>query len=89
MTLDLGGMTAWATVGLLVGYLAGSATKGGAAGLAGYMTVGLVGAVLSGMVFGPSANDWTGLWGSVGAAFIGACVFISVVRFSGIGRARP
>lgn len=81
MTLDPGGIIAWLVVGLLAGWLAGVAMKGGGFGLVGNIVVGLIGAFIGGLVFSLITGGGTaGFWGSVAVAFVGAVILIGLVR---------
>ena len=50
--------------------------------------VGLIGAMLGGFLFGLAVPGDAGFWGSILVAFIGACIFIVVVRFIALNRTR-
>jgi len=64
-------------IGLAAGWLAGQLMKGGGFGLVGDIVVGVIGALLGGVLFrtfGVSAGG--GLIGSLIVATIGACVLL-------------
>jgi uncharacterized membrane protein YeaQ/YmgE (transglycosylase-associated protein family) len=69
-------------VGLIAGWLAGQVMQGGGFGLVGDMIVGLLGAVLGGVLFGQFTTGTPSLVGSIVVAFIGACLLIALVRFA-------
>jgi len=75
-----GGILAWLAVGLIAGWLAGLAMKGGGYGIIGDIVVGLIGAVVGGFVFGLIAPGVHYFWGSVVVAFVGACILIALLR---------
>jgi uncharacterized membrane protein YeaQ/YmgE (transglycosylase-associated protein family) len=78
-----GGLIAWIVVGLISGYLAGQVMKGGGYGVLGDIVVGLVGAVLGGFLVGYFATGTAGFVGSIVVSFVGACLFIALVRAIG------
>jgi uncharacterized membrane protein YeaQ/YmgE (transglycosylase-associated protein family) len=68
-------------IGLAAGWLAGQLMKGGGFGLVGDIVVGVIGALLGGLLFstfGVSAGG--GLIGSLIVATIGDCVFLFLLR---------
>ena len=79
--MDVGVFVSWVVVGLLAGWLAGFAMKGGGYGLVGDMVLGLVGGVVGGWSFwalGVSADG--GIFPTVFVAFVGAVVVIVAQR---------
>jgi uncharacterized membrane protein YeaQ/YmgE (transglycosylase-associated protein family) len=91
MTLNPGGILAWLVVGLVAGWLAAKVVGGGGYGLFGDVVLGLVGALLGGLLFGLlRGNDGVvgdaGFWGSIAVAFLGACALLLGARFLGLGR---
>jgi uncharacterized membrane protein YeaQ/YmgE (transglycosylase-associated protein family) len=81
VNLDPGGLVAWLVVGAVAGWLAGQFMRGGGYGLVGDVVVGIVGALVGGVVLtllGISGS--AGLIGSIVVAFIGAVILIAVVR---------
>ena len=88
ITLDPGGVIAWVVVGLIAGFLAGRVMNWGGYGLFGDLAVGLVGALLGGFLFGTLVTGTPGLIGSIVVAFLGACVFIWVLRLVAPGPVR-
>jgi uncharacterized membrane protein YeaQ/YmgE (transglycosylase-associated protein family) len=75
-----GGIIAWILVGLIAGWLAGVVMKGGGYGLIGDLLVGLVGSLVGGFLVSFFDTGIAGFWGSIVVAFLGACVFIAIVR---------
>lgn len=86
IVLEPGGIIAWLVVGLIAGWLAGMVMKGGGFGLAGDMIVGLVGAVIGGLLFGQLTTGTPHLLGTIVVAFVGACILIALVRVFVHGR---
>jgi uncharacterized membrane protein YeaQ/YmgE (transglycosylase-associated protein family) len=80
ITVDPSGVISWLVVGLVAGCVAGLAMKGRGLGVVGDVIVGLIGAEIGGFFFGLFVTGWVGFWGSIGVAFIGACLFIAIVR---------
>jgi uncharacterized membrane protein YeaQ/YmgE (transglycosylase-associated protein family) len=79
--MDFGMLASWVVVGLLAGWLAGFAMKGGGYGLIGDMVLGLVGGVVGGWIFrilGVSAGG--GIFPTVLVAFVGAVIAIVAQR---------
>ena len=66
-------------VGVVAGWLAGVLVKGGGFGLVGDLVVGVIGAVLGGLLFGQFLGG--GIIGSIVVATIGAILLLVVVRF--------
>jgi uncharacterized membrane protein YeaQ/YmgE (transglycosylase-associated protein family) len=75
-----GGIIAWLVVGLIAGWLAGVVMKGSGYGIILDIVVGLVGAFLGGLIFGMFVQGDAGFWGSIGVAFVGACILIAITR---------
>jgi uncharacterized membrane protein YeaQ/YmgE (transglycosylase-associated protein family) len=75
-----GGLITWLIVGLISGYLAGQVMKGGGYGVLGDIIVGLVGAVIGGFLVGYFVTGTAGFIGSIVVSFLGACLFIALVR---------
>jgi uncharacterized membrane protein YeaQ/YmgE (transglycosylase-associated protein family) len=74
------GITAWLLIGLIAGWLAGLMMKGSGYGVIGDIVVGLIGSVLGGVLVSVFVEGTVGFWGSIGVAFVGACVLIFLVR---------
>jgi uncharacterized membrane protein YeaQ/YmgE (transglycosylase-associated protein family) len=86
IVLEPGGLIAWLVVGLIAGWLAGVVMKGGGFGLIGDMIVGLIGALIGGLLFGQLVTGTPHLLGSILVAFIGACLLLALARFVAPGR---
>jgi uncharacterized membrane protein YeaQ/YmgE (transglycosylase-associated protein family) len=88
LTLHPGGILAWIGVGLIAGWLAGLVTSGGGFGILGDLVLGLVGAVVGGLVAGFFIEGDAGFWASIVISVIGACMVIAVARILMPRRAR-
>jgi uncharacterized membrane protein YeaQ/YmgE (transglycosylase-associated protein family) len=77
----------WVLVGLIAGWFAARAVKGGGYGLGVDMIVCVIGAVVSGFAFGLIVPGAAGFWGSIVVAFLGAWFLVAIFRFLGFGRA--
>jgi uncharacterized membrane protein YeaQ/YmgE (transglycosylase-associated protein family) len=80
ITLEPGGVIAWLFVGLIAGALAGRVMRGHGYGCLGNIVVGLVGSVVGGLLGSYFFAGPTGFWGSILVSFVGACVFIALLR---------
>jgi uncharacterized membrane protein YeaQ/YmgE (transglycosylase-associated protein family) len=80
VVLTPGGVVAWLAVGLIAGWLAGVVMSGGGFGIVRDLVLGLVGALVGGIISGFFLEGDAGFWGSVGVSFIGACVLIAIAR---------
>jgi uncharacterized membrane protein YeaQ/YmgE (transglycosylase-associated protein family) len=81
LTLSPGGVLSWIGVGLMAGWLAGLTMSGGGYGVIADIVLGLIGAVVGGIVTGFFVVGDAGFWASLLIAFIGACMVIAVARF--------
>jgi uncharacterized membrane protein YeaQ/YmgE (transglycosylase-associated protein family) len=72
----------WLVVGLIAGFLASLVMRGGVGyGIVGDIIAGIVGAFIGGWLFGVlGISMGGGLLGSIIVAFIGACIFIFLLR---------
>jgi len=82
------GILSWLLLGLIAGFLASVAMKGGGFGVIGDIIVGIIGAFIGGFVFSlltgraDPVNNFD--LGSIFVAFVGACILIAILRvFSG------
>jgi len=78
--MGLGALLVFLLIGALAGWLAGKLMKGGGFGLPVNIVVGVIGAVIGGVLFdflGISAN---GLLGSIITATVGAMVLLYALR---------
>jgi uncharacterized membrane protein YeaQ/YmgE (transglycosylase-associated protein family) len=67
-------------IGMVAGWLAGQITKGSGFGIIGDIVIGILGAVVGGLLFNALQLPWGGLFGSLVVATIGAIVLILIVR---------
>jgi len=85
------GILSWIVVGLIAGFLAGLVVKGGGYGLIGDVIVGVIGGLLGGWIashFFHIGDPMSGInLPSIGIAFIGAVIFVAILRLFGGGRA--
>lgn len=76
----------WLVVGLIAGVLAGLVMRGGGYGIVGDIVVGLIGALVGGFLASLVGLGSSSIVGTIIIAFIGACVFIAILRaISGAG----
>jgi len=80
LILHPGGVLAWLFVGLIAGWLAGLIMKGSGYGIIMDLILGLLGAFIGGFLFGFFVTGDMGFWGSIGVAFVGACILIAISR---------
>ena len=68
-------------VGLIAGWLAGQAMKGGGYGVLMDIVLGLLGGIVGGWVFG-SLGLWPGggIVGSIVVSFVGAVILVGITR---------
>lgn len=74
-------LLSWLLIGALAGWLASAVIRGKGYGCLGNTIVGLIGAVIGGFL--ASLLNISGVfhfWGSLVIAFIGACVFLFILR---------
>jgi uncharacterized membrane protein YeaQ/YmgE (transglycosylase-associated protein family) len=85
------GILSWLVIGLIAGWLAGAVMKGSGYGLIGDIVIGIVGALIAGLLATPLfgvADPVNGInIGSIVAAFLGAVVLILILRLVS-GRSR-
>jgi len=67
-------------IGLVAGWLAGQVLKGRGFGLIGDLIVGVIGAFLGGWLFTVLGISIGGILGSLVTAFVGAVVFLYLIR---------
>jgi uncharacterized membrane protein YeaQ/YmgE (transglycosylase-associated protein family) len=67
-------------IGLVAGWLAGQIMKGSGFGVIGDIVVGVLGAIIGGMLFNALQVPWGGLFGSLVVATIGAILLIFILR---------
>ena len=74
------GIIWFVVIGMVAGWLAGQIMKGSGFGVLGDIVVGVLGAILGGLLFNALHMPWGGLFGSLIVATIGAVVLIFIVR---------
>lgn len=78
------GILAWIVVGLIAGWLASQVMKGRGSGLVGDLVLGIVGALLGGLVASTLLNMPNAVNGinvnSILVAFLGAVILIAILR---------
>ena len=67
-------------IGMVAGWLAGQIMKGSGFGVIGDIVVGILGAILGGLLFNALQLPWGGLVGSLIVATIGAILLIFILR---------
>ena len=80
LVMSPGGVISWIVVGLIAGWLAGKVMSGGGYGMVRDVMLGLIGALIGGFVSGFFVHGEAGFWGSIGVAFIGACILVAIAR---------
>jgi uncharacterized membrane protein YeaQ/YmgE (transglycosylase-associated protein family) len=78
--LEPGGICSWLFVGLIAGWLTGLLMRGDGYGILRDIVLGLVGAFVGGFVVSLFTEKVVGFWGSIGVAFVGACLLVALVR---------
>jgi uncharacterized membrane protein YeaQ/YmgE (transglycosylase-associated protein family) len=91
LTLDFDTILIWCLVGLVAGFLASHIALGHGLGLLGDIAVGIVGALIGGIVLAGLMHINVGIAGhpiisEMIMAFIGAAILLLVVRMLGGGR---
>ena len=67
-------------VGLIAGWLAGKAMRGGGYGILGDIVVGVIGAFLGGWLFAVLGISIGGFVGAIVTAFVGAIILVWLLR---------
>ena len=78
----------WIVIGLVAGFLAARLVEGRGLGCLMNTVVGLAGAIIGGVLVDhlvSTTNDSLGWVGSIVVSFVGACIFLGVLRLLGIG----
>jgi uncharacterized membrane protein YeaQ/YmgE (transglycosylase-associated protein family) len=78
MDISLTSLVIWLLVGLIAGWLAGELWRGRGYGTFGNIALGIVGAVVGGVLLGALGVDAGGFLGEVVQAVIGALVVLAV-----------
>jgi uncharacterized membrane protein YeaQ/YmgE (transglycosylase-associated protein family) len=60
--------------------------RGSGYGILGDTAVGLIGALIGGLVFSLLVQGDAGFWGSIAIAFVGACLLVAIIRAVAPGR---
>jgi uncharacterized membrane protein YeaQ/YmgE (transglycosylase-associated protein family) len=85
------GILSWIVVGLIAGWLAGLLVKGSGYGCVGDIIVGVIGGLLGGWLasyFFHMGDPLSGInLPSIGVAFVGAVIFVVILRLIGGRRA--
>jgi uncharacterized membrane protein YeaQ/YmgE (transglycosylase-associated protein family) len=85
------GILSWIVVGLIAGWLAGLLVKGSGYGCVGDIIVGVIGGLLGGWLasyFFHMGDPLSGInLPSIGVAFVGAVIFVAILRLIGGRRA--
>ena len=83
----------WIVIGVVAGYLATRLVEGRGRGCLMNLVVGLSGAIIGGVLVDHFTSDTDiGFFGSILVSFIGAAMFLGVLRLLGVeggGRSRP
>jgi uncharacterized membrane protein YeaQ/YmgE (transglycosylase-associated protein family) len=74
------GILAWIVIGLIAGWLANQILSGGSGGLLYNLAIGLVGAIVGGLIFGSLQIMPVGFIGELVSATIGAIVLLLIWR---------
>jgi uncharacterized membrane protein YeaQ/YmgE (transglycosylase-associated protein family) len=77
---NLESLVIFLAIGAVAGWLAGVLMKGGGFGLIVDIIVGIIGAVVGGMIFSALGISAGGLFGAIVTATVGAVVLIFVIR---------
>lgn len=68
----------WLIVGGLAGWVAGLIMRGGGFGIIANIVIGILGAVLGGLVFGLLGVGAQGFWGAFIVSLIGAVILLAI-----------
>src|SRR5256885_10421791 len=79
MALSPGGIIAWLLVGLIAGWAAGKVSRGHGFGIIGDLVVGLIGALIGGLVPGAFIQGGGGFVGSIIVAFLRAILLPALI----------
>lgn len=86
MSIDIGQLIVWLIIGSLAGFLAGQVVRGRGFGVLGNMVIGLVGALIGGLIFELLNIEISGLptftfsLADLVVAFFGALILIALAR---------
>ncbi|MDJ0947297.1 MAG: GlsB/YeaQ/YmgE family stress response membrane protein [Alphaproteobacteria bacterium] len=80
MPHNVEGLVVWLLVGLVAGWLASLVMKTGGLTVIGYLLVGVVGAVIGGVLFDLLDIGFHGVLGRIVAAFLGSLILLAVAK---------
>ena len=80
VTFQPRGVIVWIVIGLIAGWLAGLAMRGGGYGIIGDVVLGLIGSLVGGFLTRFFVQGDAGFWGSILVSFLGAVVLIALAR---------
>lgn len=86
MDVSLTSLVVWLLVGLIAGWLAGEIWRGAGYGMWGNIALGIIGAIVGGLLLGALGVDPGGFLGEVLQAVIGALVVLAIARVIRTGR---
>ena len=66
-------------VGLIAGWIASNLMEGHGLGVAGDIIVGVIGALVGGLVFGNLGINGNGFWGALGMSLVGAVILLFII----------
>ncbi|MGH9174712.1 MAG: GlsB/YeaQ/YmgE family stress response membrane protein [Vicinamibacterales bacterium] len=83
MDLDPGGIISWLIVGLVAGWIAGNLTRGKGFGCIGNVAIGIIGALIGGVILEVFNVDGTaGFLESLAIATLGAVVLLAIANLA-------
>ena len=77
--MDITGLIIFLAIGAIAGWLAGMLMKGGGSGLLMNIAVGIIGAVIGGLVFGLLGISAGGIIGAIVTATVGAVLLLFIL----------
>lgn len=86
MNITLTSLVLWLLIGLIAGWLAGELWRGRGYGTWGNIALGIIGAIVGGLLLGALGVDPGGFLGEVVQAVIGALVVLAVAGLLREGR---
>ena len=78
--MGIGSLLTFCLIGLAAGWLAGQITKGGSFGVVNNLIVGVIGAILGGVLFSRIGLKAYGLVGQLVTATVGALVLLFLLK---------
>ena len=83
MDLDPGGVISWLIVGLIAGWIAGNLTRGQGFGCIGNVVIGVIGAIIGGVILEVFNVDGTaGFVESLAIATLGAVILLAIANLA-------